>query len=146
MLLSPAYIDIRTVTVRECTDLISYSLCEIFNLSIITGVFPEVWRCSKVIPLSCWNKVKERIWIIIVPFQSSPLWLRYLNGLSMINCTTTSPIITWSPHINQVEDLFTQRLQLYLMQLIIGLITLIKDIKAVVFLNLWYDWSWHSVI
>ena len=51
MLLSPACIDIRTVTVRECTDLISYSLCEIFNLSIITGVFPEEWRCSKVIPL-----------------------------------------------------------------------------------------------
>ena len=36
---------------RECTDLISYSLCEIFNLSIITGVFPEEWKCSKVIPL-----------------------------------------------------------------------------------------------
>ena len=36
---------------RECTDLISYSLCEIFNLSIITGVFPEEGKCSKVIPL-----------------------------------------------------------------------------------------------
>ena len=36
---------------RECTDLISHSLCEIFNLSIVTGVFPEEWKCSKVIPL-----------------------------------------------------------------------------------------------
>ena len=36
---------------RECSDFISHSLCEIFNLSIITGVFPDEWKCSKVIPL-----------------------------------------------------------------------------------------------
>ena len=36
---------------KECTEFISYSLCEIFHLSIITGVFPEEWKCSKVIPL-----------------------------------------------------------------------------------------------
>ena len=34
---------------KECTDLISYSLCEIFNYSISS--FPEEWKCSKFIPL-----------------------------------------------------------------------------------------------
>ena len=32
---------------RECTDLISYSLCEIFNLSIITGV--EVFQSHSLV-------------------------------------------------------------------------------------------------
>ena len=36
---------------RECPDLISHSLCEIFNRSIMTGIFPEEWKCSKVVPL-----------------------------------------------------------------------------------------------
>ena len=36
---------------RECTDLISSSICEISNLSIVTGVFPEEWKCSKAIAL-----------------------------------------------------------------------------------------------
>ena len=36
---------------RGCSDFISHSLCEIFNQSIITGVFPDEWKCSKVIPL-----------------------------------------------------------------------------------------------
>jgi len=36
---------------RECADLIASSLCSIFNLSITTGVFPDEWKCSKVIPL-----------------------------------------------------------------------------------------------
>ena len=36
---------------RECADLISNSLCLIFNCSISTGVFSDEWKCSKVIPL-----------------------------------------------------------------------------------------------
>ena len=36
---------------RECADLIAFSVCCIFNRSITTGIFPEEWRCSKVIPL-----------------------------------------------------------------------------------------------
>ena len=36
---------------RECADLISNSLCLIFNCSISTGVFLDEWKCSKVIPL-----------------------------------------------------------------------------------------------
>ena len=36
---------------RECADLIASSLCSIFNRSIVSGVFPVEWKCSKVIPL-----------------------------------------------------------------------------------------------
>lgn len=36
---------------RLCPDLIAESLCAIFNRSINTGIFPDEWKCSKVIPL-----------------------------------------------------------------------------------------------
>lgn len=36
---------------RECADLVASSLCCIFNGSIVSGIFPVEWKCSKVIPL-----------------------------------------------------------------------------------------------
>ena len=36
---------------RVCPDLIADSLCSIFNRSINTGIFPEEWKCSKVVAL-----------------------------------------------------------------------------------------------
>ena len=36
---------------RECTDLIAESLCTIFKQSIVSGIFPDEWKLSKVIPL-----------------------------------------------------------------------------------------------
>ena len=36
---------------HECADLIADSLCSIFNCSIITGIFPDDGKISKVIPL-----------------------------------------------------------------------------------------------
>ena len=36
---------------RDCADLIASPLCTIFNQSIISGVFPDEWKLSKVIPL-----------------------------------------------------------------------------------------------
>ena len=36
---------------RECADLIASSVCCIFNRSITTSIFPEEWKCSKVISL-----------------------------------------------------------------------------------------------
>ena len=36
---------------RESADLIANSLCSIFNRSINSGVFPDEWKCCKVIPL-----------------------------------------------------------------------------------------------
>ena len=39
------------LNLRKCPDLISDSLSIIFNRSIITGIFPDDWKCSKVIPL-----------------------------------------------------------------------------------------------
>ena len=37
--------------VRECVDLIATPLSLIFNKSIASGIFPEEWKHSKVIPL-----------------------------------------------------------------------------------------------
>ena len=34
-----------------CPDLIADSFCSIFNCSINTGIFPEEWKCSKVVRL-----------------------------------------------------------------------------------------------
>lgn len=36
---------------RECSDLIAESLSLIFNRSIITGIFPNEWKCAKVVPI-----------------------------------------------------------------------------------------------
>ena len=36
---------------RICSDLIADSLCLILNTSITTGIFPEEWKCSKVVPV-----------------------------------------------------------------------------------------------
>ncbi len=36
---------------RKCPDLIANSLCVIYNCSINTGIFPDEWKSSKVIPL-----------------------------------------------------------------------------------------------
>ena len=36
---------------RICADRIVDSLCLIFNTSITTGIFPEKWKCSKVVPV-----------------------------------------------------------------------------------------------
>ena len=36
---------------RECSDLIAKSLSLIFNRSIIMGIFPNEWKCAKVVPI-----------------------------------------------------------------------------------------------
>ena len=41
---------ISATLLRYCPDL-SESLTVIFNCSINTGIFPDEWKCSKVIPL-----------------------------------------------------------------------------------------------
>ena len=42
---------ISTRLLCECSDIISNSLCLIFNRSISTGIFPDEWKCAKVLPL-----------------------------------------------------------------------------------------------
>ena len=36
---------------RECADLIAAPLCTSFNQSIVSGIFPDEWKFSKVISL-----------------------------------------------------------------------------------------------
>ena len=55
---------------RECSDLISNSLCLIFNRSISTGIFPDEWKCSKVLPLfkqGCRSELNDYRPISIIP-------------------------------------------------------------------------------
>ena len=47
------------------------------------------------------NKANEPIWKIVVRFQSPLLWLRYLNGLFMINSMYTALKILWLLHSDQ---------------------------------------------
>ena len=42
---------IPTRFLKDCLDLITASLCSIFNRSITSGIFPEEWKCAKVTPL-----------------------------------------------------------------------------------------------
>ena len=36
---------------RECADLISVSLCDLFKKSLLSGIFPDDWKCARVTPL-----------------------------------------------------------------------------------------------
>ena len=37
--------------IRECADIISGPLCDLFNKSFMSGIFPDDWKCARVIPL-----------------------------------------------------------------------------------------------
>lgn len=55
---------------RECSDLISNSLCLIFNCSIFTGISPDEWKCGKVLPLfeqGCRSELNNYRPISIIP-------------------------------------------------------------------------------
>ena len=37
--------------IRECADIISGRLCDLFNKSLISGIFADDWKCARVTPL-----------------------------------------------------------------------------------------------
>ena len=43
--------DISAKLVGECADLISIPLCNIFNNSLSSALFPDDWKCGRVTPL-----------------------------------------------------------------------------------------------
>ena len=43
--------NISTKIIRQCADLISVSLCDLFNKSLLSGIFPSDWKCARVTPL-----------------------------------------------------------------------------------------------
>ena len=43
--------DISAKIMRECADLISVSLCDVFNKSLLSGIFPDDGKCGRVTPL-----------------------------------------------------------------------------------------------
>ena len=38
--------NISAKIIRECADLISVSLCDLFNKSLFSGIFPDDWKCE----------------------------------------------------------------------------------------------------
>lgn len=43
--------NISAKLIRECADIISGPLCDLFNKSLMSGIFPDDWKCARVIPL-----------------------------------------------------------------------------------------------
>ena len=37
--------------IRECADIISGPLCDLFNKSLMSGIFPDDWKYARVTPL-----------------------------------------------------------------------------------------------
>ena len=46
------YVDSKSyIIIRERADLISVYLRDLFNISLLSGVFPDDWKCARVTPL-----------------------------------------------------------------------------------------------
>ena len=43
--------NISAKIIRERADLISVSLCDLFDKSLLSGIFPDDWKCARVTPL-----------------------------------------------------------------------------------------------
>ena len=48
--------NISAKIIHECADLISVSLCDFLNKSLVSGIFPDDWECARVTLL--FNSVK----------------------------------------------------------------------------------------
>ena len=51
MSLADANAKVTLLIIRECADLISVSLRDLFNKSLVSGIFPDDWKCARVTPL-----------------------------------------------------------------------------------------------
>ena len=45
--------------IHECADIISGPLHDLFNKSLISGIFPDDWKCARVSPLFKQGWIKE---------------------------------------------------------------------------------------
>ena len=43
--------NISAKLICECADIISGPLCDLFNKSLMSGTFPDDWKCARVTPL-----------------------------------------------------------------------------------------------
>ena len=73
---------------RECSDVISNFLCLIFNRSISTGIFPDEWKCAKVLPLfkqGCCSELNNYRPVSIIPIVAKVMM--YITNHNLIsNC------------------------------------------------------------
>ena len=88
------------------------SVTNSLNLSISSGKFPNVWKCSKVTALfKCGNRSNPANYC---PFQSCQHLVRLWKKLSILNFTSSSIHMIYSPVNSLVFDASTPLLQLCL--------------------------------
>ena len=124
---------------RECADLVTNSLCAIFNRPIVSGIFPPKWKSTKVIPSlkqeerSDLNNYRP---ISIIPVVAKVFerivynqFYEYLTENNLISC------------ISQGFVPFTPLLPPYSKPQIIGLLISIK-----VMLMQWFFLIWRKLL
>ena len=68
--------------IRECADLISVSLSDLFNKSLTSGIFPDGWKCTGVTPM--FNPLRPSLKLkIIILFPN--IYYRRTRGRSCSN-------------------------------------------------------------
>ena len=75
--------------IRECADLISGVICEIFNKSLNSGVFPSDWKSARVTPL-----FKKGEWTDLNNYVYNSVAAKVFEriGFRTIHSTTTAPL------------------------------------------------------
>ena len=110
--------------IRECADLICIPIRDIFNQSVSQGIFPDDWKCAKVIPLfkqgdrddlnnyrpisviSVMAKVFERIVYdqLYAYLEEHNIICKYQSGFRAIHSTVTALLEaadTWAYNIDR---------------------------------------------
>ena len=81
--------EISTKIVKSSCFHIRVMLRHIFNLSFLSGIFPNELKIARVVPLF----KSHSIFLIIYLCQSYPFFQRFLNGLCIIAFYLTSTLI-----------------------------------------------------
>ena len=109
---------------RDAAPIISQSLCDLFNKSLVLGVFPSDWKVAKVFPLHKGQSKSD-------PNNYRPISIlssvsKIFEKLFSLNFMIISMKMTFCPRLNQAFDPFTRQPRLCFMPLMSGSITSIK--------------------
>ena len=109
---------------RDAAPIISQSLCDLFNKSLVLGVFPSDWKVAKVFPLHKGQSKSD-------PNNYRPISIlssvsKIFEKIVSLNFMIISMKMTFCPRLNQAFDPFTRQPRLCFMPLMSGSITSIK--------------------
>ena len=76
---------IASYFLKIALPVISESLCDIFNLSIATGCFPDSWKIARVAPIFKSGQTNDRS--NYRPISVLPVLARVFENLSLTSCT-----------------------------------------------------------